>query len=105
VGVAPDPSNVFNDNLTMIKILEYMAYGVPVVLYDLPEGRKSAGWAALYAGRNDPLEFAEKIVQLLDSKPLRDQLGMVGRKRVAEKLNWGVERQALLKAYHAALHS
>ena len=105
VGVAPDPSNVFNDNLTMIKILEYMAYGVPVVLYDLPEGRKSAGGAALYAGRNDPLEFAEKIAQLLDSKPLRDQLGMVGRKRIAEKLNWGVERQALLKAYHAALHN
>ena len=105
VGVAPDPSNVFNDNLTMIKILEYMAYGVPVVLYDLPEGRKTAGGAALYAGRNDPLEFAEKIAQLLDSKPLRDQLGMVGRKRVAEKLNWGLERQALLKAYQAALHN
>jgi glycosyltransferase involved in cell wall biosynthesis len=103
VGVAPDPSNVFNDNLTMIKILEYMAYGVPVVLYDLPEGRKSAAGAALYAGRNDPLEFAEKIAQLLDSKPLRDQLGMVGRKRIAEKLNWGVERQALLKAYRTAL--
>jgi glycosyltransferase involved in cell wall biosynthesis len=103
VGVAPDPSNAFNDKLTMVKILEYMAYGMPVVLYDLPEGRQSAGGAALYAGGNDPLDFAEKIAQLLDSKSLREQLGMVGRRRVVEKLNWGIERQRLLKAYQAAL--
>ena len=103
VGVAPDPSNVFNDKLTMIKIFEYMAYGMPVVLYDLPEGRHSAGGAALYAKRNDPLDFAEKIVQLLDSESLRDQLGTVGRKRIVEGLNWGIERQTLLKAYRTAL--
>jgi glycosyltransferase involved in cell wall biosynthesis len=54
-----------------IKILEYMAYGMPVVLYQLPEGRKSAGGAAFYAKRNDPRDFAEKIAQLLDSKSLR----------------------------------
>jgi len=105
VGVAPDPSNVFNDKLTMIKILEYMAYGMPVVLYDLPEGRKSARGAALYARGNDPHDFAEKIAQLLDSKPLRDELGMAGRKRIVEKLNWRIQRRTLLMAYQTALHN
>ena len=98
LGVAPDPANVFNDKLTMIKILEYMAYGMPVVICDLPEGRYSAGEAALYAGRNDPRDFAQKIAQLLDSKSLRDQLGRVARRRIVEKLNWAIERQTFLKA-------
>jgi hypothetical protein len=29
---------------------------------------------------------------------------MAGRKRIVEKLNWGMERETLLKAYQAALH-
>jgi glycosyltransferase involved in cell wall biosynthesis len=37
VGVAPDPLNPLNDKSTMIKILEYMAYSLPVVLYELKE--------------------------------------------------------------------
>lgn len=101
VGVAPDPSNVFNDKLTMIKILEYMACGIPVVLYDLPEGHQSAGEAALYARGNDPTDFAEKIAQLLDSGSARERIGAIGRKRVVETLNWRNEKQMLLKAYDA----
>lgn len=104
VGVAPDPSNMFNDKLTMIKILEYMAYGVPVVLYDLPQGHESAGEAALYARGNDPIDFAAKISQLLDSGPTRDRMGAIGRKQIVESLNWGIERQELLRAYNAALN-
>ena len=105
VGVAPDLSNDFNDKLAMIKIFEYMAYGVPVVLYDLPEGRNSANESALFAKRTDPRDFADKIAQLLESNSLRDQLGVAGTKRIVEKLNWGIERQTLLKAYQAALQS
>ena len=102
VAVAPDPSNLFNDKLTMIKILEYMAYGIPVVLYDLPQGHKSAEGAALYARGNNPIDFAEKVEQLLDSEVTRDRLGAVGRTRIVEGLNWGIERQMLLKPeFHA----
>ena len=32
-----------NDKCTMIKNLEYMAYGKPVVSYDLKEGRRTPG--------------------------------------------------------------
>ena len=102
VGVAPDPSNIFNDKLTMIKIFEYMAYGIPVVLYDLPQGHESAGEAALYARGNDPIDFADKISQLLDSGTTRDRIGAIGKRRIAESLNWGIEKQMLLKAYNTA---
>jgi len=103
VGVAPDPSNAFNDKLTMIKIFEYMAYGLPVVLYDLVEGRQSADGAALYATANDPAEFAEQITRLLDSESLQRKLGAIGEKRVRDTLNWSIEKSNLLRAYQTAL--
>jgi glycosyltransferase involved in cell wall biosynthesis len=105
VCVAPDPSNPMNDKSTMNKILEYMAYSRPVVLYDLTEGRRSAGDAALYARPNDPVDFAEQILKLLDSESLRRELGARGRQRIEEALNWEIEEKALLKAYETALHA
>jgi glycosyltransferase involved in cell wall biosynthesis len=105
VGVAPDPKNAMNDNSTMVKILEYMTFRLPVVLFDLKEGRNIAGPAALYAVPNDPIDFANQITKLLDNKELRQQLGECGRKRIEEKLNWEVERKSLLQAYEAALQS
>jgi glycosyltransferase involved in cell wall biosynthesis len=103
VCVAPDPRNPMNDKSTMNKILEYMAYGRPVVLFDLTEGRRSAADAALYARPNDPADFAEQILKLLDSESLRRQLGEIGRKRIQESLNWEMEKKALLAAYERAL--
>jgi glycosyltransferase involved in cell wall biosynthesis len=103
IGVAPDPKNAMNDKSTMNKILEYMGYGFPVVLYDLTEGRRSAGDAALYALPNDPIDFAEKMLTLLGSESLRRELGQRGRKRIEESFNWETDKQELLKAYEAAL--
>ncbi|MEJ2008313.1 MAG: glycosyltransferase family 4 protein [Acidobacteriota bacterium] len=102
-GVAPDPKNPMNDKSTMNKILEYMAFGLPVVLYDLTEGRRSAGDAALYARPNDPEDFARQMLALLDSEDLRRTLGVRARKRIEESLNWDIEKRELLKAYETAL--
>jgi len=87
----------------MNKIMEYMAFGRPVVLYDLTEGRRSAGDAALYARPNDPQDFARQMLALLDSEELRQTLGSRGRKRIEESLNWDIEKRQLLKAYETAL--
>ncbi|HMD95931.1 MAG TPA: glycosyltransferase family 4 protein [Terriglobia bacterium] len=103
LGVAPDPKNAMNDVSTMNKVLEYMAYDLPVVLYDLTEGRRSAEDAALYARDNNPFDFARQIAKLLDSEALRRELGRRGRRRIEERLNWSIEKQALLKAYRTAL--
>jgi glycosyltransferase involved in cell wall biosynthesis len=105
VGVAPDPKNPLNDNSTMIKILEYMAFGLPVVLFDLKEGRRIAGPAALYAAPNDPIDFANQITRLLDCSELRQQLGENGRARIEERLNWEAEKPSLLRAYELALQA
>ena len=42
VGISPDPKNPLNDLSTMNKTMEYMAFGLPVVAFDLRETRVSA---------------------------------------------------------------
>jgi glycosyltransferase involved in cell wall biosynthesis len=105
LGVSPDPKTPMNDNSTMIKIFEYMAFELPVVLYDLKEGRHVAGPAALYATPNDPVDFAGKVSRLLDCSELRQRLGGCGRKRIEESLNWESEKVTLLQAYTTALEA
>ncbi|MGE5478446.1 MAG: glycosyltransferase family 4 protein [Bacteroidales bacterium] len=103
VCVSPDPANEFNHSCTMNKILEYMALGKPVVLFDLVEGRRSAADAALYAKDDDAADMAAKIATLLDDTELRQKLGAIGRARMERELSWEYQVPHLLSAYAAAL--
>jgi glycosyltransferase involved in cell wall biosynthesis len=99
IGLSPDPSNELNDRSTMLKTMEYMAMGKPVVAFDLPETRFSAQDAALYATPNRVEEFADKIEQLLDDEELRLRMGAYGRQRIEEVLCWDRTQQNLRRAY------
>lgn len=103
VCVAPDPLNSLNNHCSMIKIFEYMAHAKPTVLYDLKEGYRSAGDSALYARPNDPVDFGEQVLKLLDSESLRQKLGECARKRVEGTFNWEVQSRKLLDAYQTLL--
>src|SRR5713101_4766677 len=101
ICVNPDVANDMNDKSTMNKIMEYMALGKPIVQFDLTEGRNSARRASLYARRNDPLDLAAKIVELLDDPLRRAEMGRYGRRRVENELAWNHEAPKLLAAYEA----
>jgi len=103
VCVNPDVANEMNDKSTMNKIMEYMALGKPIVQFDLTEGRVSAQQASLYARRNDPVDMAEKIVELLDDPARRNQMGQFGMARVERELSWEHEAPRLLQAYERLL--
>lgn len=101
VCVNPDVANEMNDKSTMNKIMEYMAFRRPIVQFDLTEGRFSAGDASLYAAKNDPVDLAEKILELLDDPARREQMGACGRGRVENELAWKYSERQLLAAYGA----
>jgi glycosyltransferase involved in cell wall biosynthesis len=82
----PDPSSPLNDVSTWIKIMEYMAYGKPIVAFDLKETRFSAGDAAIYVRPNDEAEFAQAITRLMAQPELRKRMGVYGRCRVEDEL-------------------
>ncbi len=83
----------------MNKTMEYMAYGLPVVAFDLTETKVSAGPAALYAEPNRAADFAEKILELLDDQLRRDRMGETGRRRVEEQLAWRCQIPAYVELY------
>lgn len=100
VCVNPDKPCEMNDKSTMIKIMEYMALGKPIVQFDMKEGRVSAGEASLYADNENQVEdFAAKLLWLLDNPDERTRMGQIGRKRVEEELAWDYSVPNLLSAY------
>jgi len=104
VCVNPDRPCAMNDISTMIKIMEYMALGKPIVQFESKEGRFSAGRASLYADpRNQIADFASKIVWLLENPDERERMGRLGRQRVDEELAWEYSVPNLLAAYAKCL--
>jgi glycosyltransferase involved in cell wall biosynthesis len=102
-GLSPDPKNPLNDVSTMNKTMEYMAFGLPVVAFDLSETRVSAGDAAVYVQPNDEQQYAEAIVALLDDEPKRALLGKLARERVEHELAWDYQASAYLGVYEYVL--
>ncbi|MGH3938378.1 MAG: glycosyltransferase family 4 protein [Pseudonocardiaceae bacterium] len=88
IGLSPDPKNPLNDVSTMNKTMEYMAFELPVVAFDLVETRVSAGEGAVYAEPNRVEDFADRILGLLADEVRRKQLGTTGRRRVEDVLAW-----------------
>ncbi|MGH9105463.1 MAG: glycosyltransferase, partial [Acidimicrobiales bacterium] len=73
---------------TMNKTMEYMAFGLPVVAFDLKETRVSAAAAAVYATPNEVSELAKALIELVDDPERRAAMGTTGRARVERELAW-----------------
>ena len=99
VGLSPDPKNPLNDVSTMNKTMEYMAFGLPVVAFDLKETRVSAGESASYVPSGDVAAYAAAIVQLLDDADRREEMGRAGRLRIEKELGWLHQRTAYVGVY------
>lgn len=105
LGLSPDPPNPLNDVSTMNKTMEYMAFGLPVVAFDLRETRVSAGDAAVYVAGDDVAEYARAIAALLDDAPRRAAMGIAARHRVETVLAWPTQARAYLSVYEPLLAS
>jgi glycosyltransferase involved in cell wall biosynthesis len=99
----PDPSSPLNDVSTWIKVMEYMAYGKPIIAFDLKETRFCAGNAAIYVRPNKEAEFSEAITQLMAQPELRKKMGTFGRRRVEDELRWNKVGRNLLASYDTLL--
>jgi glycosyltransferase involved in cell wall biosynthesis len=103
-GLSPDPKNPLNDVSTMNKTMEYMAFSLPVVAFDLKETRVSAEDAAVYVPcspnlANDIGEYAKAIVSLMDDEAARQEMGKLGRDRVETELAWSRQAPGYIAVY------
>jgi glycosyltransferase involved in cell wall biosynthesis len=97
-ALAPDPPGERAHRATLMKVMEYMAAGLPVVAYDVHETRVSAGDAAVYADEG-PDGFARTLASLLDDPERRASMGAIGRRRIRDGLSWDQQELAYLKVY------
>jgi glycosyltransferase involved in cell wall biosynthesis len=104
VCVNPDKPCEMNDISTMIKVMEYMALKKPIVQFNLKEGKFSAGEASLYGDNHDHgIDFANKILWLLDHPDASRAMGEFGYARIQQELAWKHSVNNLLAAYQKAL--
>lgn len=101
VCVNPDVYSALNNLSTMNKIIEYMALGIPIVQFDLQEGRYSAGEASLYAEPDNPASLAENINKLLEDRQARNDMAVFGMKRFRSLLCWENQALPLLSVYES----
>jgi len=74
--------------VTPVKAMEYMAFGLPFVAFDIAETRVMAGGSAALVPPGDTDAFARAIDTLLTDSDRRDELGRTGRLAVETALAW-----------------
>ncbi|MDQ3700359.1 MAG: glycosyltransferase [Chloroflexota bacterium] len=70
------------------KLLNYMAMGLPTVVYETPVARELLGDLGVYAAPGDVAALADALLVLLDDPLRRAALGAALRQRVALHFSW-----------------
>jgi glycosyltransferase involved in cell wall biosynthesis len=99
IGLSPDLKTPLNDVSTMNKTMEYMAYALPSVSFDLAETRESGGDAVIYVSSGDVEAFADAVEAVLDNPALRLSMAKRARARVAQELDWRLQARAYVGVF------
>jgi len=99
IGLAPDLKTPLNDISTHNKTMEYMAFALPIVSFDLTESRRSAGDSSVYVSSGDIHGFAEAVYDLLEDPERRARMGKAARKRCVEELDWKPQSRRYVLAF------
>lgn len=81
-----------------VKAMEYMAFALPMLAFDLRQTRALAHDAAVLVSAGDVPAFADALDRLLDAPQERAALGAAGRDRTAGSLAWEQQVQGYLRA-------
>ena len=103
IGIIPDPLNEANDLMSMNKVFEYCALGIPTACYPLKETKRLLGDAGVYAPSHDPAGLAEACLSLMQDESLRTRSAAAAAKLSAEKFLWENEARKYVATYERVL--
>jgi glycosyltransferase involved in cell wall biosynthesis len=103
--VDPDPFTEWSNMSTMNKMIEYMAFGRPIVAFDLLEHRRTAESAAVYVEGNDDAAMGRAIRELLLDPERRLSMSQFARNRFRKDLTWENSERHLIATYGCLLDS
>lgn len=101
LGIVPDPKTPFNDVSSMNKTVEYMAFGLPVVAFDLRETMATADAAGAYVPQSDAESFATVLLEVLDDRQRREKMATFGRDKFVRELAWHDQATKYVEVYDA----
>jgi glycosyltransferase involved in cell wall biosynthesis len=99
IGVIPDPYNEANDVMSMNKVFEYCALGIPTASYPLKETKRLLGGAGVYAPTLDPAGLAQACLSLMQDEALRARCSAKAQRLSAETFVWDHEAQKYVDAF------
>lgn len=103
IGLGPDRKTPLNDVSTMNKTMEYMAYAVVPVTFDLAETQRSLGGTGVVVPSGDIAAFADAVESLLDDEDRRVELSLAGRRRIARDLDWTAQSRTYVGVFDGLL--
>jgi glycosyltransferase involved in cell wall biosynthesis len=99
IGIMPDPVNAYNDKISMNKVFEYCALGIPSVAYPLTETKRLLGNAGVYAQGDAPADLARACAMLMQDDELRTRCADEAARLAQHSFNWDREAGKLIAAY------
>ena len=81
------------------KLFNYMACGLPTVVFDNPVNREIMGDTGIYAVMADPVDFAARIEELLHDSAKRGELAGSVREKAVREHSWRSRGEQLVEIY------
>jgi len=95
VAVSPKISKTESNG----KLYNYMAMGLPTVVFDTPVNREILGNLGVYAEFNNPVSLAEKLEMVLSNGSLAKNLGKKLREKAVDGYSWQAVGKKLMGIY------
>ena len=89
------------EEVSPVKGMEYLAFGLPFVAFDLPQTRAMAGDAGSYVPRGDVSAFADEVVRLLEDRERGERMGRAGVDRARKVLAWERQEERYIAVYRS----
>jgi glycosyltransferase involved in cell wall biosynthesis len=87
------------------KLFNYMACGLPCVVFDTPVNREILGDSGVYARYGDAADFADQLQALLTEPARRQLLTVQVRQRAVQEHSWQARGQELVGVYEALVRN
>lgn len=81
------------------KLFNYLACGLPTLVFDTPINREILGDCGVYARYGDAADFATRLEALLGDRELRKHLAVAGRVKAEQKYSWQGRGGQLMAIY------
>lgn len=99
LGLEPNQEKI----VSPVKGMEYMAFSLPFVAFDLAETKALAGAAAAYAPVADVERLAGLVDELLDDPQRRRTMGDLGRRTVEQSVAWDHQQTRYVDVFRRLL--